>query len=155
VLPTQACSDFFLNNTLPQCLVTGKIAVGGACAFSGQCATTLCLIPDNVACGTCQPQPAVGASCTTLGCGRGLTCANATMTCAVPGGMGAMCGRGAPCATGFSCVGSTATTMGTCMQAGTTVGATCDPRTSTGAACEGALGLYCNAMTLKCAAETF
>jgi hypothetical protein len=47
------------------------------------------------------------------------------------------------------------TTMGTCMQAGTTVGATCDPRTRTGPGCEGALGLYCNAMMLKCASETF
>ena len=155
VLPTQACSDFFLNNTPPQCLVTGKIAAGGACAFSGQCATTLCLIPDNVACGTCQAQPAAGASCATTGCGRGLSCDNRTMMCVVPGTMGAMCSSSAPCATGFSCVGATATTMGACMPAGTTVGATCDPRARTAAGCEGAIGLYCNAMTMKCAMEAF
>jgi hypothetical protein len=154
-LPTESCTDFFLGNAEPQCLVTGQIPMGGACALNGQCATTICAVPANVACGTCQPQPTAGTACGAVGCGRGLSCDGATMICVVPGTMGAKCSRDAPCATGLSCVGATTTTMGTCTQAGTSVGATCDPRTSTGAGCEGALGLFCNSMTLKCAAISF
>jgi hypothetical protein len=154
-LPSESCSDFFLGNQPAPCIVTGKLAQGAVCAFNGQCGTTFCAIPRNVACGICQPEPSAGTSCATTGCGRGMECDAASMTCVVPGGLAASCNRETPCGPGLSCVGATTTTMGTCMAAGTTVGATCDPRQRTTPNCDGELGLYCNAVTLKCAALTY
>ena len=155
VLPTEACGDFFLNGQPPQCVVTGKLAMGASCGFSGQCQSTFCAIPKGVECGTCQPLPVAGASCAILGCGRGLECDSSTMVCVLPGGMGAACGRSAPCGSGLSCVGASTTAMGTCQPAGSNVGVTCDTRQLTAPGCNGELGLYCNKVTLKCALETY
>jgi hypothetical protein len=155
VLPTEACSDFFLNDQPMQCVVTGKLAMGAACGFSGQCATTFCAIPKGVACGTCQPLPVAGASCATIGCGRGLECDNNTMTCVAPAGMGAQCSRAQPCGSGLSCVGASMTVMGTCQPTGNNAGVTCDPRQQTAPGCNGEIGLYCNRVTMKCALTTY
>src|SRR5262249_815005 len=121
-----------------------------------QCMTDFCGVPKNVACGTCQPLPATGASCATLGCGRGLSCDATSMTCIQEGAMGAMCNRTtAPCGPDLSCVGSTMTTMGTWQPEGTAVGTACDNRAMTAPGCDGELGLFCNGMTKQCAAINY
>jgi hypothetical protein len=70
------------------------------------------------------------------------------MTCTIDVGVGGACGRTAPCSPGLSCVGATATAMGTCMTAAISAGTACDNQAGPGCARE--LGLYCNTTSASC-----
>src|SRR5262249_30391306 len=50
-MPSESCSDFFLNNLPSACIVTGKLAASAPCAFNGQCTSTFCGVARNSACG--------------------------------------------------------------------------------------------------------
>jgi hypothetical protein len=116
--------------------------------------STFCALGPWETCGTCQPLPAVGATCYAQGdCGRNLACAKAagaTNTdpgvCANRVMMGGSCVTGQkPCASGLDCVGENAMTMapGTCQVQGGAVGAACDTTSTTAANCNPNLGLRC------------
>lgn len=147
-----SCTDLFDNSPTAACTPPmGSLANGMACGAAAQCASTWCAIGKDEVCGTCQPLPAVGASCTVDGdCGRGLACAvpagMTSGTCAAYVAANGACLTGKnPCAAGLSCVGENvaAGTTGTCQPAGSTVGATCDSTRKTMPGCEAALGLAC------------
>lgn len=150
--PNEACTDYFDDDPIAACTPpAGSLQTGAACGASAQCASTFCAIPEYQVCGTCQPVPAVGATCqVNADCGRNLACAvadNATTgTCAAYGASGAACLTGvAPCAAGLACVDDNVTmmTMGTCMAQGATVGAACDGTRKTAPNCSADLGLVC------------
>ncbi len=157
----ESCDDWFNGNPPAACVNTGTLADSTGCAFPGQCSSTYCNGDKNAACGTCGTAPAAGADCTTSLCARGLTCDTTpgtmgmAMTCVAEGSAGAMCSRAQPCAAGFTCIGATATAMGTCTASATMVGAACDATFRTGTGCAGDLGLWCNAMTSQCTAIAF
>jgi len=150
--PGESCSDFFDGNPVAACVPPmGSLPSGAACGAPGQCASGYCAIAQNQVCGTCQPLPAVGASCQVQAdCGRDLACAipsgATTGSCAafVPSGGACLTGH-QPCQSGFACVGDDPATMkmGTCQTAGATVGAACDGSRKTAPSCDGADGFVC------------
>lgn len=146
------CADFLVGNEPAQCVVAGTLAAGAACEYGGQCASSYCTNSKLAQCGSCGTPPAVGADCTTSGCARGQICREdpvaKTMTCTIDAAAGAACGRNVPCAPALSCVGATATAMGTCMTAAISAGAACDNQSGPGCARE--LGLYCNTSPASC-----
>jgi hypothetical protein len=154
-LATQAC-DAFLSGVEPPagCLAPkGTAANGATCSYAAQCSSGFCAIPSSSFCGTCADEPAAGASCASSGCGPTMNCVGTAMTCQVPVAAGGQCSRDLPCIEGESCVGATATAMGTCMAQGTTVGATCDARQMTAPSCSTAAGLTCDSSTSTCAMQ--
>lgn len=153
-----SCSDFLAPGPPAACVPpAGALTSGAACAFNAQCATTYCAVANDAECGSCSALPTAGATCTaTLGCGgRGLVCARGV--CVAPVGENGACGEEAECLPGLSCVGAVPmlNTQGTCQKAGSTAGARCDPRRQTLPDCDRNLGLYCDRITLSCAAITF
>lgn len=154
-LATQACDAFLSAVELPTaCLVPkGTGANGTACTYPAQCSSAFCAIPDGSFCGTCANAPAAGDSCAMQGCGQTMLCVTATMTCQVPVAQGGACSTSLPCIEGQSCVGATATAMGTCMAQGTTVGATCDARQMTGPNCSAPAGLTCDRTNNMCVTQ--
>jgi hypothetical protein len=154
-IPGWACGDFIDNLNPPSaCLQpTGAAPDTSPCAFPGQCMSGFCAMDLNAQCGACGAAPLAGADCSHLAnCGQGLTCTRDTNVCVVPAAMGKPCGKGVPCAFELDCVGSTSTAMGTCQPAGTTAGTKCDPMRASAAGCAGAVGLYCDATSMQCAA---
>ena len=150
--PSEACTDLFDDNPVAACVApTGTLATGAACGAPAQCESTYCAVTQYTICGTCQPLPAVGATCQVQAdCGRDLACAtaaNATSgTCAAFVGSGGACLTGvSPCGNSLGCVGEdpATSTMGTCQTNGTTVGAACDASRKTMAACNTSMGLVC------------
>lgn len=144
-----SCTDFLNSTNIPAACVqvTGSVATGAACAFSGQCQTGFCAIAPGSACGTCAAAPVAGASCAALtSCGQGLSCNGQTKTCVAPATtVGASCGTGAPCGAGLGCAD------GMCQASATQLGATCDP---SGPGCDRNAGLVCNRKTKLCATAT-
>jgi hypothetical protein len=156
--PSEACTDFFdVNNTAcPQQM--GTRAMGATCAGAGQCTSGFCAVTQYTVCGTCQPAPAVGATCQVQAdCGRDLACAFPTVSvgdagvptsgrCAafVPSGGTCLTGY-MPCEAGLACVGDNQATMktGTCQAAGATMGAACQTTRQTAANCDPDRGLVC------------
>ena len=138
--PTFSCQDFFDNNPPADCVAAGTLANGTACAFNGQCQSSYCQGTKASVCGSCADPPQPGADCTGSTCWHDQRCVASTMTCAAVVSQNGACDAGHPCDNGLTCVGDTATTMGTCQTAGTTVGAACGGAT---AGCDGTLGLYC------------
>jgi hypothetical protein len=155
-IPNASCTDFLNNNTPPACQPpAGALATGAGCAFSAQCASSFCALPRTSVCGTCQPQPAAGASCATLsGCGQGLECVLDTCV-ALATSSGASCTPAQPCGTGLSCVTPAKATTGTCQMAASTVGAPCDPKRVMGPGCDSSLGLYCDQTAKTCATDAY
>jgi hypothetical protein len=142
--PSQSCSDFALGNVPSACTPpAGPRDAGSPCSVSAQCATAYCLISRTSACGVCAPQPRVGDSCANNGCGPGLLCDSMTSQCVAPVGTGGSCTGSSVCAPGYTCIGNTDTTTGTCVALATTVGASCDVADG-GTRCDGRQGLYCN-----------
>lgn len=149
--PTESCTDLFDGNPIAACTPpAGSKANGMACGAAGQCASTFCAVPRYQICGTCQPLPAVGASCqVNADCGRDMACATpggATGACVGYAASGAAClASTQPCESGLSCVGEDAMTgtMGTCQASGSTVGAACDGSRKTMPSCATDLGLAC------------
>jgi len=143
-IPGESCSDFELGNVPPACQPpAGPRDAGSPCSVSAQCGTAFCLIPKTSSCGTCEPAPAVGASCSNNGCGPGLVCDAKTLLCATPLGAGGSCDDSSACGPGFTCIGNTPAANGTCTAVATAVGANCD-LADAGTRCDGRLGLYCN-----------
>lgn len=152
----QSSCDAFLSAAMPPtaCLPQhGPRAAGAPCAFAAECASGFCSVADDAVCGTCAAEPAPGDSCASSGCGPTMTCVKSTMTCQVPVSAAGACGKDLPCEVGLSCVGSTATTMGTCQAEVTTAGGTCDPKQMTGPSCSGGAGLTCDTAMLKCVTQ--
>ena len=162
MIASMSCADFLDGNNTPSCVAKGTLANGAACAFAGQCMSSYCLDESHAGCGTCGAMPAAGADCSMSACARGESCVSQQSTtspppmlCVAEGTSGATCSRDAPCAFGFSCVGSTKVKMGTCMTAVAMVGATCDPTQQTSAGCDRAQGLFCNATSKTCTAVSY
>ncbi len=142
--PGESCTDFELGNVAPPCQPpVGPRDAGSPCAVSGQCATAFCLIERTTSCGTCAPQPTVGASCANSGCGPGLVCDSRTELCAAPVVSGGSCGDSSVCTPGLTCILGAGADAGTCVPLATTVGASCDLADG-GTRCDGRQGLYCN-----------
>ena len=146
------CVGLFDNDPTPACTPdAGTVALGGGCGAPAQCASTYCAIARDQVCGTCQPLPAVGATCTVdADCGRGLACAMpahaTTGTCAAYVAENGACIAGvSPCQAGLSCVGedSATATPGVCKPAVTVIDAACDGSRKTMAACDAQAGLAC------------
>jgi hypothetical protein len=151
-IKAMSCGDFLDGATPQDCIVPGPLANGAPCYANAQCQSSVCLLAKGSACGTCQPQPAAGASCATTGCGHNLNCPTAAMMCEVLGTQGAACDRLTPCASGFSCIGANAAMMkqGACQAAASSVDAPCDPKQQVMPGCDTTKGLTCN-NTLNCA----
>jgi hypothetical protein len=148
-LPSVGCDDFFLNNLPSSCIAVGQTFAAGTCAFNGQCQTSLCAVVKGTTCGTCQGQPSPGASCATVGCGRGLDCSANTMVCVAPGNIGTLCDADHPCLPDLSCQGASSASMGMCVAAVAMAGQPCgNPVGQPG--CNNLIGLRCNAKTHQC-----
>ncbi len=150
-----ACSDLLDDTHTPAACaqVTGALASGAACAFSGQCPSGFCAIAPAAACGTCAAVPKAGDSCADLaGCGPGMTCTVDTQTCQPYLAQGGACSKGLPCGAGLSCVGADSATgkTGTCQAAVAMQGAACDPTQKTGPGCDRDRGLVCNVTSKQC-----
>jgi hypothetical protein len=155
-LANQNCTDFLANVTSTACLPNmGPRANGQPCAFSGQCTSTYCAVPEGADCGTCADVPKAGDSCAlTADCGgRGLVCSNAA--CVQPLAMGAACTRtGDPCGQGLVCVVPPMMMgNGTCQTEATMAGAACDAARRMAPDCSRDAGLYCT-MQGTCATIT-
>lgn len=155
-LPGESCQDYLRSNPVDACVPkNGSLQIGAACAFSPQCDSGFCAISRSGNCGTCQNKPAVGDPCTDNGCGRNLVC-TANLVCAAWGEVGAACdAKNNVCAPGTACVIASGMTTGTCQQRGTDVGTTCDLKRQTGPDCDPNSALFCNSVTLKCAALSY
>jgi hypothetical protein len=150
--PSEVCTAFYDDDPVAACVPpAGTGQTGGLCGASAQCTSTFCAISQYQVCGTCQPLPAVGATCQVDDdCGRDLACAVPTGAtsgkCAAWGASGGTCLTGyQPCGSGLACVGDDEATMvmGTCQALGATVGAACQTTRKTMPNCEGELGLVC------------
>ncbi len=73
----------------------------------------------------------------------------------VPGTVNGMCNKATPCAAGLSCVGATATTMGTCKPAPSAVDAACDSTATTLPKCDQERGVACSTVTNRCVSITY
>jgi hypothetical protein len=147
----ESCLDLFEDNPAPACEApTGGGATGESCSVPAQCASMFCAVADNQVCGTCQPQPTAGATCTVnTDCGRDLGCAigsGATGVCAAWVAQGSACLTGVePCAPQLACMGDnpTTSTHGTCVPTVAGVGSACDGSRKDAPPCDGDLGLAC------------
>jgi hypothetical protein len=166
-LPAETCSNFYDNDPTARCeQQAGPGAIGSSCAAIAQCSTAFCATAAHQVCGTCQPLPLAGATCSgSSDCGHGLVCAippagsmsmgvcppvPATGTCA------AVVADGMPCLTGtFPCIegdmcfrdNPSSGTMGTCMPVAP-LGATCDNARQTAPSCD-SHGLACSTGTCQ------
>jgi hypothetical protein len=123
-------------------ILTGTVAMGGACAFDQECESDNCVVPSCTAacctgtCGAPSALPSVGQPCTAF-CAGDAYC-GADSICHAPLADGAAC-MTEPCAYGLYCAGRTATLPGRCK-----------PLPHLGEACEGAcaeVGAICDAGT--------
>ncbi|HEY1817190.1 MAG TPA: hypothetical protein VGG74_32810 [Kofleriaceae bacterium] len=148
----ETCLDYFEDDPAPACEApTGAGATGDSCAVPAQCASTYCAVADTEVCGTCQPLPMAGATCTvTTDCGRDLGCAIATGAtsgvCAAWVATGGACLTGVePCVPELACMGDdpTSSAHGTCVATVGSVGSACDSSRKDAPPCNGDLGLAC------------
>ncbi len=146
------CLALYDNDPTSECTPpAGSGATGSACGVPAQCASTYCAIAQNDVCGTCQPLPTAGATCTVdADCGRNMACAIAvgasTGACSPYVALAGSCLTGVNvCEGGTQCVGEVVatSTAGTCQTSGATVSAPCDSSRKTEAACANELGLAC------------
>lgn len=141
--PSQSCDDYFLGIEPAACTPpAGPFDAGSACAVSGQCATSYCLIPKTAACGTCAAAPGLGDSCLNNSCGPGFLCDSASFLCVTPVSASGACNDSSECAPGLTCIGNTNSALGACV-ALATQGASCDIADG-GSRCDSHFGLYCN-----------
>jgi hypothetical protein len=150
-----SCADFFASNSPDVCQPPGARLNGAGCAFNAQCRTGFCTGERRAQCGTCAPEPAVGASCAASDCGRGQSCDATSMTCKAPGASGDQCDSNDDCGYGLVCAGNAAAGgAGTCKPAVEDPGAACGGMLPV---CDGAQGLFCGGATgaKKCIATTF
>jgi hypothetical protein len=151
-LPNVSCDDYQLGNVPAPCQPpVGPRDAGSACSFSGQCATAYCLVPKTETCGTCAATPGLGDSCANNACGPGFLCDSLSMLCVAPVDASGPCNSTSACAPGLTCLGNTATSLGTCTPLAT-VGASCDLADG-GSRCDGRFGLYCNTEAGRVCAE--
>jgi hypothetical protein len=130
------CNAFLYGKPAPSaCLITGQVAVGGACRYDAQCGSGLCHHASGAACGHCATPGSTGAPCTTADdCSGNLLCAG-NGTCQPPAPASGACSTTAPCGQGLACL------MGTCTMPGV-LDATCNPADN-GSDCDYSQGLYC------------
>ncbi len=154
---TQSCADIFDEVPTVACTPTpGSLTTGAACITSSQCASSYCALGPDAVCGSCAAVPQAGAHCaSTDECGDrgGLTCAGGV--CIPIGQTGSPCTSAIPCGYGLSCVGTTATTPGTCQAAVSDAGAACDPTGTTAPSCSADLGLTCDPVALTCVPTSY
>jgi hypothetical protein len=150
--PSTSCGDFYAT-VLPSACVPapGGLANGAACVASGQCQSTFCAVPnDGTVCGTCQPLPPAGASCATVGCGRGTVCGRSGI-CDAPVQDGGSCTDPDQCFFDLLCQGLDAGGMaGACLPAVSKVGASCDYQGLGAPLCSNRLGLQCQGPLKTC-----
>ena len=148
----ETCSNYFENDPPASCdPPAGSGATGATCAVAAQCASAFCAVAQYQVCGTCQPMPVVGATCTVeADCGRDLACAtpagSASGVCATWVEQGGACLTGVnPCAPQLACVGEDVTTAthGSCVPTVGMVGSACDGSRKTAPSCDGDIGLAC------------
>jgi hypothetical protein len=153
---TYTCDDFFADNIPPACQPPGARVNGAACAFNAQCKSGFCTGEKNAVCGTCGPEPAVGASCADSDCGRGQVCDDTTTTCLKVGAAGDACNANGDCGYGLVCPNGGGTAGGgrTCVAAISMLGAACG---GTMPVCDGTQGLFCGGAmgAKKCVATMF
>jgi hypothetical protein len=141
--PSETCDDYQLGNVPTACQpLAGPRDAGSDCAVSGQCATAYCLISKTETCGTCAATPGLGDSCANNSCGPGFLCDSISLLCVAPVAASGPCNSTSACAPGLTCLGSTATTLGTCVPL-SGLGGSCD-LTDGGSRCDSRFGLYCN-----------
>jgi hypothetical protein len=61
-LASASCDDV-VDDMLPACRFTGRLAIDGACGSHSQCGSGYCHIPDGDTCGLCAERGAEGAEC--------------------------------------------------------------------------------------------
>jgi hypothetical protein len=137
---TFSCQDFFDNNPPVDCSVTGSRAAGATCTFNGQCQSGYCQGAKTSVCGACAAPPAAGADCSDSTCWHNQRCVSPELVCGAVVAMNGACDATHPCDNGLTCLGDTATTMGSCVTATTALGAPCGGGM---AGCDNTLGLYC------------
>ena len=150
-----ACADFFANKVPTDCQPPGARVNGAGCAFNVQCKSGFCTGERNAQCGTCAPEPMVGASCAASDCGHGQACDGTSTTCKPPGAAGDPCDSPDDCGYGLVCTSAAAAGgAGTCKAAGAMLGVACG---GTMPICDGFQGLFCGgAVGAKtCIATTF
>jgi hypothetical protein len=147
---TESCALFLSNVGGPSvCYASrGTGAIGTACSVAQECASSFCATPPAGVCGTCQPAPVAGTSCSSLdNCGdQGLTCNRSTGICVALAGPGGTCSEAQPCESELSCVSADGG-AGSCQLEGQSVGVTCDARHRTAPSCDGSFDLYCDDTT--------
>jgi hypothetical protein len=135
----QTCDDYHLEYPA-ECAPPGSLAVGAACEFNSQCASTFCTISQGSWCGTCATRGKAGEVCDRdqLGCQLGLLCArvgaSTNWQCASPVAKGMACTSSSECAGALVCLN------GLCAD-GQPAGQTCDPTNDT---CDNGSAVYCN-----------
>jgi hypothetical protein len=152
-----SCAAFFANDAPGPCRPSGARVNGAACAYDTQCRSTFCTGETHAACGTCGPEPALGASCADADCGRGQLCDGATKTCRAPGAAGDGCDSSDDCGYGLVCGGGSGSAGGGGAMCREAVAAIGEPCGGMNALCDGAQGLFCSSSmgAKKCAAMTF
>ena len=136
-----ACADFFASNVPADCEPPGARINGAACAYNAQCKSGFCTGEKNALCGTCAPEPEVGASCAASDCGHGQACEGTSMTCKAPGAANDPCDSNDDCGYGLVCTSAAAAGgAGTCKVAAAVVGAPCG---GTMPLCDSVQGLFC------------
>jgi hypothetical protein len=160
---TETCLDTFEDNPSDACEApAGSGATGAACGVAAQCASAYCAIASTAVCGTCQPLPSAGASCTVnADCGRDLACAipgtATTGTCAAWVAQAGACLTGVnPCQPGLACVGDApaTSTQGMCEPTVAIVNNSCDSARKLAPPCDGDIGLACLPTTAGSTAGT-
>ena len=154
-VPSASCDDFDQGDIVPCQAKMGTIANGGACTYSGQCASSNCAIVSGTNCGTCAPPNQAGDSCAQTSCSQGFVCVQDSMQCQPHAAAGNACDKDHPCSVGLSCVTPSGASEGTCQLAGETLGTTCDPKHQSAPGCDSTAGLYCDATTNTCLAVTY
>ncbi|MEW5855510.1 MAG: hypothetical protein AB2A00_42445 [Myxococcota bacterium] len=139
-LPGATCDDYFTDRGPSECLFSGSLGNGTACAAGAQCQSGACKVPAGQTCGTCGPRGGAGSTCTSSAdCEAGLLCAG-NGVCVSYGEGGASCDANHPCLPSLVC------NSGTCASVGGP-GASCDPQINN---CNGYVGLFCNAASSTC-----
>jgi hypothetical protein len=150
-IPNQTCAALFSNVGPNECAPKGGPRANNAgCGSPWQCKSGWCELNKQSTCGDCSSAPLGGSQCgADTDCSDGFICFR--NSCQPPAVSSGACNKTVkPCQAGLSCVGATDTVDGTCQKAADSVGALCDPALTTGAGCNGAIGLYCHPTMKTC-----
>ena len=95
-LSSAGCDDV-LDDMLPACRFTGRLAIDAPCGSHSQCGSGYCHVPDGVTCGLCTARAAEGAECESDdACLPGLLCSEVGR-CVPAATDGDFCNESRPC----------------------------------------------------------